>query len=149
MFKQYTKKFKRQQASTIDPDTCTFTNEEMMRCHFGALFTPVTQCHIGRPVRPHSLFTKTSYNSRLGGLCHDQSSVIDPETDSDIVHRCLLMEGGHVRWAQTHLPENWLVFDICILNPDVGDRDRTPKIGHRSSGRCRWPYKVGPRVFLR
>jgi len=63
-----------------------------MRCHFNALFTPVTQCQIGRPVRPHSLFTETSYNSRLGGLCPDQSSIIDPETD--LRHRAPMLVNG-------------------------------------------------------
>ena len=92
MFKQYAKKFKCQQGSAIDPDTCTFTNEEMMRYHFDALFTPVTQCHVGRPARPHSLFIETSYSSRLGGLCPDQSSVINPETD--LRHRAPMLGDG-------------------------------------------------------
>jgi len=96
VFKQYTKKFKRQQGSVIDPDTCTFTNGKMMRYHLGALFTPDTQCHVGRPVQPLSLFTKTSYSSRLGGLSPDQSSVINPETD--LKHRAPMLGVG--RWPR-------------------------------------------------
>jgi len=37
-----------------------------------------------------------------------------------------------------HLPGEWLVFDIGIIDPDVGDRHRTSptgeEIGHRRSG---------------
>ena len=99
VFKQCTKKFERQQVSTIDPDTCTLIDEEKMRCHFGVLFTTVTQHHIGRPARSLCLFTETSYKSRLGACVPTSPRSSTQRLTSNISHRCLVMEGGHMRWA--------------------------------------------------
>ena len=64
----------------------------MVTRRIDVLFTPVTQRHVGRPVRSLSLFAETSYSPRLGGLCPDQSSVIDPGTD--LRHRTPMLGNG-------------------------------------------------------
>jgi len=62
-------------------------------------------------------------------FCPDQSSAIDPETD--LRHDAPMLGNGRGprEGSQTHLLENWLIFDIHTLNPDVGDRDQTPLVG--------------------
>jgi len=124
----------------------------MAKCHFGVLFTPVTQCHVGRPMRSPSLFSEISYSLRLGGLCPDQSSIIDLETD--LRHRALTLGDGRGSRGgpQTHLLGACLVFGHWYPKPDVGDLYRTSqqreKVGHRSFERCRRPRKVGLRVTI-
>jgi len=127
MFAQCTRKFKRQQVPAIDLYTCITITQRMMGCHFGVLFTPVTQCHIGRAARSLSLFTEASYNSRLGGLCPDQSSVTDSE--ADLRHRAPVPgDGREPREVGTrHIPGSWSVFEVATLSPmleiDIGPRE--------------------------
>ena len=90
-----------------------------MRCHFDVLFTPVTKLHVGLAMRSHSLFAEASYSSRLGGLCPDQSSVIDSETD--LRHRALMYGKG--RGSLKVGPKH-----TCYPEPDVGDRYRTSPV---------------------
>jgi len=97
-----------------------------MERHFGVLFTLATQCHVGRAARSLSLFTETSYSSRLGGLCHDQSSVMDSE--DDLRYRAPGLGNGREPRdvGPRHIRGRWSVFEVAILDPmleiDIGPR---------------------------
>ena len=133
MFKQCTKKFEHQQVLALDPDTCTLIDEEMMRCHFGVLFTPVTQHHVGRPARSLSLFTDTSYRSRLGPCVSTSRRSPTQRLTSDILHQCLVRKGGHVRWAlETPTRELVSLWDL-YRKPQCGrSRSNLTSKGRRS-----------------
>jgi len=83
-----------------------------MERHFGVLFTLATQCHVGRAARSLSLFTEASYSLRLGGLCPDQSSVIDSE--ADLRHRTSILGNGREprEVGPRHIPGSRSVFGL-------------------------------------
>jgi len=94
----------------------------MARRRIGVLFTPVTQRHVGRPTRSLSLFTETSYSSRLGGLCPDHSSIFDPVTD--LKHRTPMLgnERGPDAPAGELVSLRTLASETLMLEIDVGPR---------------------------
>jgi len=98
----YTKKRKRQRVLAVDLATCTLFKKkygEMSLWCTIHILSP--QYHVGRRGRSFKAsFAKTSYSSRLGGLCTGQTSVIDLRER----HRTWDIGGmitivGHVSWA--------------------------------------------------
>ena len=96
---------------------------------------PVTQCHVGRLGRSLSLFAETSYNSRLGGLCTDQSSVID--ANEDLRHQSIKarwVPGTHIKiWASLRTSVPWrstaerdIRHRTSMSDGDDGPRKRSP-----------------------
>jgi len=71
---------------------------------------------------------------------------------SDIAHRCLVLEVGHVKGAPDTYQEFVQSSDIGTVDPDDGDRHQTSpikgEIGHRWSERYSGPRKVNPRIIL-